>query len=212
MLHLDHVIRVVEDAEAAAAVLWEEHGLASVAGGRHPAWGTENRIVPLGDAYLELMTIFDAERAAHTELGLAVASRMARGGGYVGWMVHADDGAQFDALVAANRLEAGRFSRRRPDGTELGWRLAGLEAMLAAPPLPGLLDWDDPAAFPGLAAVEHRVTPRGLAWIEVAGDNERLHDWLGGEGLPLRFVDGEPGVHAAAVALGGGGGGEIVLR
>lgn len=210
MLHLDHVIRAVDDAEAAAAALWDEHGLASVAGGRHPAWGTENRIVPLGDAYLELMTIFDAEQAARTELGRAVAARIERGGGYLGWMARADDGNRFDALVAANGLEAARFSRRRPDGSELSWRLAGLEAMLAAPPLPGLLDWDDPAAFPGRAAVEHRVAPRGLAWIEVAGDEERLRRWLGGASLPLRVVDGEPGVRAAAVALADGG--EIALR
>lgn len=210
MLHLDHVIRAVDDAEAAAAALWDEHGLASVAGGRHPAWGTENRIVPLGDAYLELMTIFDAEQAAHTELGLAVASAIERGGGFLGWMVHADDGDRFDALVAANGLDAARFSRRRPDGSEVSWRLAGLEAMLGAPPLPGLLDWDDPAAFPGRVAVEHRVAPGGLAWIELGGDEERLSGWLGGASLPLRFVDGEPGVHAAAVALAGGG--EIVLR
>jgi hypothetical protein len=119
-------------------------------------------------------------------------------------------GAGFDYLVAANGLAAGRFSREKPDGSELTWRLAGLETMLVEPPLPGLLSWDDPAAFPGLTPVEHRVTPTGIAWVELAGDEERLRSYLPDAELPLRFVDAEPGVRGAGIALDGGG--EIALR
>jgi len=205
-LQIDHVIYATGDADAAARRLADEHGLASVAGGQHPAWGTANRIVPLGAAYLELMTIFDAGLAATNELGRLVTAHIERGGGFIGWMA---GGPAFDDRAAANGLVAARFSRKRPDGSELTWRLAGLETMLAEPPLPGLLAWDDPAAFPGLAPVEHRVAPAGIAWIELAGDEERVRRYLGGAELPLRFVDGEPGVKRAAVALEAGG--EIVL-
>ena len=205
-LRIDHVIYATADADAAAERLWDEHGLASVAGGQHPAWGTANRIVPLGIAYLELMTIFDPELAATNELGRIVAARIERGDGFIGWMVA---GPAFDDRVAANGLSAGHFSRERPDGTELTWRLAGLQAMLAEPPLPGLLSWDDPASFPGLTPIEHRVKPAGIAWIELAGDAELVHRYLGGADLPLHFVDGEPGVKRAAVAVDGGD--EIVL-
>ena len=205
-LHIDHVVYATADADAAAQRLWDEHGLASVAGGQHPAWGTANRIVPLGAAYLELMTIFDPELAATNELGRIVAGRIEAGDGFIGWMV---GGPAFDDRVAANGLVAGRFSRERPDGSQLTWRLAGLETMLAEPPLPGLLAWDDPAAFPGLAPVEHRTAPAGIAWVELAGDEERLRRYVGDADLPLRFVDGEPGVKRAAVALQSGG--EIIL-
>jgi hypothetical protein len=205
-LHVDHVIYATGDAEAAAARLWDEHGLASVAGGQHPAWGTANRIVPLGAAYLELMTIFDSELAATNALGRLVTEHIERGDGFIGWMA---GGPAFDDRVAANGLAARSFSREKPDGSELTWRLAGLETMLAEPPLPGLLSWDDPASFPGLTPVEHRVAPAGIAWIELAGDERRVRDYLGGADLPLRFVDGDPGVKRAAVALDGGG--EIVL-
>jgi Glyoxalase-like domain len=205
-LQIDHVIYATGDADAAAERLWDEHGLASVAGGQHPAWGTANRIVPLGRAYLELMTIFDDALAATNELGRVVAARIERGDGFIGWMV---GGPAFDDRVVANGLAAGHFSRERPDGSELTWRLAGLQEMLAEPPLPGLLAWDDPASFPGLTPIEHRVRPDGIAWIELAGDEDRLRRYLGGAELPLRFVDGEPGVERAAVALAGGG--EIVL-
>lgn len=200
MLHIDHVIYAVADADATAERLYEEHGLASIQGGRHPAWGTANRIVPLGAAYLELMTIFDADLAATNDLGRLVGERIARGDGFLGWMAAGD---AFDERVAANGLEAHRFTRERPDGSQLSWRLAGLDRMLAEPPLPGLISWDDPASFPGLAPSEHRVKPAGIAWIELAGDAQRLHAYLGGGELPLRFVDGEPGVRGAAVAVDG---------
>ncbi len=52
---MDHVIVIVHDLDAAASRYYEQHGLASVAGGRHPANGTANRIVPLGTSYIELM-------------------------------------------------------------------------------------------------------------------------------------------------------------
>ncbi|MGI8595216.1 MAG: VOC family protein [Solirubrobacteraceae bacterium] len=210
MLHVDHVIYGTRDIDAAAGRLWEEHGLASVVGGRHRAWGTENRIVPLGDAYLELMTVFDAELAARTQLGRFVAQRIARGDGFLGWMAA---GEGFEERAAALGVEPMSFGRQRPDGSEVRWRLAGLETMITQPPLPGLLAWDDPDAFPGHTPVEHPgVTPRGFAWLELAGDEQRLRDWIGEDaGLPLRVLEGDPpGVRAAAIALDDGG--EIVIR
>ena len=210
MLHVDHVIYGTRDVDAAAAKLYEEHGLASVVGGRHPAWGTENRIVPLGDAYLELMTIFDPELAAKTPLGRFVAQRIASGDGFLGWMA-AGDG--FAERCAALGLRPASFARQRPDGSEVRWSLAGLETMITDPPLPGLLAWDDPDAFPGRARVEHRgVRPRGFAWLELAGDERRVHEWVGPTAeLPLRVVvDEPPGLRAAAIALDNGD--EVVIR
>jgi hypothetical protein len=50
-LELDHILIAVADLAAAGHEIEERHGLASIEGGRHPGWGTANRIVPLGDAY-----------------------------------------------------------------------------------------------------------------------------------------------------------------
>lgn len=47
---IDHVIYAVGDLEADAARFRDELGLESVVGGRHPGWGTANRIVPLGSS------------------------------------------------------------------------------------------------------------------------------------------------------------------
>ena len=48
--------------------------LPSVDGGRHPGWGTANRIVPLGDTYIELVTVVDEAEAAQSPFGRWVAS------------------------------------------------------------------------------------------------------------------------------------------
>src|SRR5918999_6293720 len=73
-LELDHVLIAVADLAAAAREIEARHGLASIEGGRHPGWGTANRIVPLGEAYLELVAIVDEAEAAQSPFGRWVAA------------------------------------------------------------------------------------------------------------------------------------------
>jgi hypothetical protein len=74
MLAIDHVILPVRDLVHGAADLTARYGLASVEGGRHPAWGTANWIVPLGDSYLELIAIADHEAAGRSAFGQWIAA------------------------------------------------------------------------------------------------------------------------------------------
>ena len=60
---IDHIIIGAKDLKAAGDHIYDTYGLASYVGGRHQGWGTENIIVPLGEAYLELAAVFDAEIA-----------------------------------------------------------------------------------------------------------------------------------------------------
>ena len=76
MLALDHVIVVVADLDSAARRLYREHGLASVAGGRHAGHGTGNRIMPLGSSYIELMAVVDRDEAASSPVGSWVGQRL----------------------------------------------------------------------------------------------------------------------------------------
>jgi hypothetical protein len=73
-LELDHVLIAVQDLEAAARELEARHGLASIEGGRHAARGTANRIVPLGETYVELITVVDEAEAAASVFGRWVDS------------------------------------------------------------------------------------------------------------------------------------------
>src|SRR3954465_5030494 len=79
-MRIDHVIYATADLDGAAARIETDLGLPAVGGGRHEGLGTHNRIVPLGEGYLELLAIADAEEAAASDLRRAVRQRGAHGG------------------------------------------------------------------------------------------------------------------------------------
>ena len=57
-----------------------------------------------------------------------------------------------------------------------------------------------PVFHPARAARFASELEPAIGWIEVAGDAERLRGWLGEAELPVRVVDGSPGVRAVAIA------------
>jgi hypothetical protein len=125
----------------------------------------------------------------------------------VGWVVATDD---IDGLASRLDLEVERRSRDRPDGSTLSWRLAGMEVAMDTGAFPFFVEWDGgPEDHPGAAEVEHDAAPRGIAWIEVSAEEERLRDWLGDADVPLRITEGDPAIHGAAIATGVA---ELVLR
>lgn len=207
MLRIDHVVMAVRDLDEAARRLAARHGLASTAGGRHVGLGTGNRIVPLGPDYVELIAVVDPAEALGNPLGRFVARRAGAGARFTGWCLSTDD---VEAVAARLGVKATAMSRRRPDGAVLSWRLAGLDAAMADPSLPFFITWDvPPELHPGRTAAAHRIEPRGIAWIEVGADPDRLGRWVGREELPVRVVGGASGPQAVGIATAAG---EVVLR
>lgn len=208
-LWIDHVIYAVDDLDTAGAVLFDREGLASVSGGRHEGWGTANRIVPLGESYLELIAVVDVEEAEQSEFGRAVRRALTEDHPLVGWVIATDD---IDGVAKRLDLEAESKSRDASDGSKLSWRLAGLERAMKTGALPFFVQWEVPSEqHPGAAEVRHETDPRGFAWVEVCTDEpEELREWVGdADDVPLRITEGDPALAAAAVETGGG---EIVLR
>jgi Glyoxalase-like domain len=206
-LLFDHLIVPARDLDGLAQSMLEEHGLASVPGGRHPGHGTANRIIPLGEDYIELMGVVNRGEAAASPMGRWVSDELDRGRTLLGLSLRVPD-----ADAEARRLNVGVrvLTRARPDGHMLRCRLAGLECSMGSERLPFFIQWEvRPSLHPGRESVKHRSSPRGISWVEIGGDPARLDLWLGPHDLDIRFVEGDPGIRAAGIATRAG---EIVLR
>jgi len=172
---IDHVVLAVEDPDAAAATLAEKLGLDATGGGRHEALGTFNRLVWLGDSYLELVGVFDPELAARSWLGPAVLAAIERGGGLATWAVAVED---LDRQLTWLPPDAGFVGpldgeRRRDDDRVVRWRLAHPPAL--SPTTPFLIEHDldgaewTPDERAARAEQRHAVGGRvRLAGVEVA--------------------------------------------
>lgn len=197
-LNIDHVLLGTADLEGTARELSSRHGLISYEGGRHTGLGTGNRIVPLGDCYLEIIGVVDEAEAETNAFGRWLATQVAAGPRLVGWCLATDD---IDGFAARIDVDAVAMRRVLPDGGILSWRLAGLEVAMAEPPLPFFISWEvDAELHPGRAGIAHGQGPVRLTGIEVGGDESRLEEWIAGEPLPVTVVDDTPAVRAALLA------------
>lgn len=197
MLAIDHATVTVTDPESWAAQLHDRSGLAAVAGGRHEGQGTGNWIVPLGESYLELMTVVDRAEAEESALGRWVLEQTRHGDRLAAVCIRTDD---IDGIAARTGYEVQAMSRRTGDDDVLAWRLVGLEAAMSNERLPFFIQWDiDDRQHPGRMQVDHEVGPQDISWVEYGGDSNRLGDWLGDHTLPVRCVDEQPGPRTVAI-------------
>lgn len=198
MIAIDHVIVAVGDLDRAAARFERDYGLSSIEGGRHRGLGTGNRIVPLGDSYVELMAVVDEDEAKGSTLAAWVRDTCA-GGDRLGALCLRTDDA--DAVAARLGSPALEMSRLKPDGSELRWKLAGLEQTLADPRLPFFIQWfADAAGLPGATPIEHGSGAGGIEWVEVACDEKTLRHRIGDPDVDVRAVPGDGGVRRVGIA------------
>ena len=183
-MRIDHVIYAASDLETATAQLEALLELPAVGGGRHDGLGTENRIIPLGGGFLEVLAVADPDEAAGSDLGRALQGRIASTGeGLMGWAVAVDD---VSSLAGANGLTLTTIGRQGMTA-----RLAGVSEAMAEPMLPFFIERDPGIPDPGSGA-----NGDGITWVEVGGNEARLRTWLGGAELPERVVAAPPGVRA----------------
>src|SRR5690242_3457108 len=92
---LDHIIIGVNNLGEATRTFQEDLGLAVSGGGIHPTGGTANRIIVIGDTYLELITVRDRAEAQQSML-----DRLAKGDGYLNFVLASNDiSADSQAMV-----------------------------------------------------------------------------------------------------------------
>ena len=179
-----------------------ELGLEFVDGGVHPRFGTQNRILPLaGGTYLEVVEALDHPASDKAPFGQAVKARTALGGGWLGWCVAVPDLSAVEARLGRSAVPG---SRHRPDGVELRWRQIGINGLIADPQLPFFLQWETDGALHPSAGGNGSAS---LAALEIAGDPQRVSEWLGEtveaplEDVKVEWVapHGTPGILAAQV-------------
>jgi hypothetical protein len=174
-MRVDHVSYTAEHdgLQATAARLAKLIGVEPVDGGVHPRFGTRNIIFPLADKrYVEVVDCLDHPASDKAPFGQAVKARMEAGGGWLGWCVRVDDISPVEERLGRSAVEG---NRHRPDGVELRWRQIGIKGLMSDPQLPYYVQWEDESVHPSVGA-ETSVTIEGL---QIAGDPERVKEWLG---------------------------------
>lgn len=163
-LGIDHVVIAVADPDAAAAGLEGALGLAFTGGGRHAAAGTFNRLAFLGDAYIELIGVFDRSLvldSAQFPVGRAALSLLDAGlEGLATWALAVDDCAATVARLRRRDLgspigDPVPGSRTRPDGETVRWVTAFPPALSPASP-PFLIEHEPVGAEWGPEALASR--------------------------------------------------------
>lgn len=197
-MRIDHAIIGARDIEAVANRLWERHGLASLPGGRHPGWGTHNRIVPLSGPYLEIIGVADESEAVRDPMGRWLLANTALGDPLMGWCCETDEIVE---LARRLSLSLERGSRERPDGSRISWATAGRAEGFGARPF--YIAWDEPGMRPGLLSAPHAVEVHGFSRIEVGCSADELRGRIADD-LPVHAVGGRGVLRAVAIATADG--------
>ena len=206
MLALSQIIFGVRNLDAAS------HRVAALGfdvldGGVHPGVGTANRVIPLGEQYLELLGVVAPEQARRSEYGQSLLRAIADGDRLVRWSLRTD---AIDDVAQRLGIDVEARTRRRPDGELLSWRAAGLKCALEDATLPFFMQWDRAEQYPGLMRATHRNGARGVVSLSLTPrDAARFQRWSDGADAPLDIrADPEPGLRCVAVATNRG---ELVI-
>jgi hypothetical protein len=202
VLTLSQVIFGVRDLEAATA-RFRALGFDVLDGGVHPGVGTANRVIPLGEQYLELLGVVAPGEARASEYGRALLRATEDGDRIVRWSLRTDD---IEGVAARLGIAVEHRRRKRPDGEVLTWRAAGLEVALADAPMPFFMQWDRADQYPGLMRAEHVNGARSVSrlWVTPA-DDTRLRTWTeGADARVERASEAEPGIWSVGVETDAG--------
>jgi len=150
-LELDHLLYATPDVDATVTELEERFGVAFAGGGRHPDWGTRNRILPLGNRlYLEVIGPDEARDDMDGKRILGVDRLEAPS--LMWWAVRPfllplTCGEFETAGYVPGEIIQGR--RELADGSTLAWQMTDPHVRLLDGLLPLVIDWDYDSGHPG---------------------------------------------------------------
>ncbi len=145
---IDHILVASPDPDGALQAIETQLGLRSTGSGRHPALGTFNHLIWLGDSFVELIGIEDRDLAGATWVGQPVVQAVNAGGGLATWAAATH---RIRVEVPELRVHGSDLSepipgeRVRPDGRIVRWALAAPSVLGPLEP-PFLIEHDLAAA------------------------------------------------------------------
>jgi hypothetical protein len=145
---IDHVLITCADPDAAAEAVEARLGLRATGAGRHTALGTFNRLIWLGDSFIELIGIEARKLAEASWVGRPVAAAFDAGGGLATWaaaMHGIRDEVERLGLGGSDLADPTAGERIRPDGRIVRWTLAAAPSLGPLEP-PFLIEHDPDAA------------------------------------------------------------------
>jgi len=175
-MRLDHVSYVTSHDQLADTVqrLGARLGSAFIDGGVHPRFGTRNFTLPLQNGrYLEVVCPLDHPATDSSPFGKAVSRRAAEGGGWLTWVLAADDLSDIEKKLGREATEG---HRKKPNGNDLSWKQIGIIELLENRQLPFFIKWltlDHPSTD-GKAVSK-------ITKLEIAGDKNALTNWVGSD-------------------------------
>ena len=137
---IDHIIIGVRNLEKAATQFSQKLGLAVSGSGIHPTGGTANRIIVIGDTYLELIAIHNPAEAQQS-----ILDRLAIHEGYLNFVLASND-IEADSNAMINRgvtiLGPSPGSLRSADGRTRSWSRTNIERPDLAQRYPFIIQHD----------------------------------------------------------------------
>ena len=140
LIGLDHIIIGVNNLDEATSIFDQQLGLAVSGGGIHPSGGTANRIIVIGDTYLELITVRTPAEAQQSLL-----ERLAKGDGYLNFVLSSNDiVADSKAMKRRGAAVLGPVAGQlvAADGRVRGWSRVDVERAELAQHYPFIIQHD----------------------------------------------------------------------
>jgi catechol 2,3-dioxygenase-like lactoylglutathione lyase family enzyme len=139
---VDHIVLATPDVNATIEDLTQRLGVRADRGGHHPAWGTQNALIALGDTiYLEIFGPDPAQSGAHSRpfgVDELQSQRIAT------WSARALDLEELVRHAKSLGIDLGGVqarSRMRPDAVEWKWAMTDPFAPRCDGIVPFFIDW-----------------------------------------------------------------------
>lgn len=204
-LAIDHIVVAARSLEEGSSWIESRLGVAPAGGGKHALMGTHNRLLSLGNAYLEVIAIDPHApppgRSRWYALDVpAMQARLDRGPALVHWVAATTDIA---AAVAASPVQLGDIL----DVTrgELRWRITVPRdgALPGDGVYPSMIQWRGRTARSMLPESGCELEALDLAHSQGSAFYESLRAMGLRSGEPVAFADAEPGIVARIRTAGG---------